>query len=111
MSKYGRNLLTIVGVSLVVFGLALILLPFITQTSRYVIAPGVPIVLVGVVLVVLAAYEEASGGVWIILGLRIEFGQALRDDEAQADAERRSRPRFRVTRERRRRRGTSQADG
>jgi len=84
-NNWGRNLLAAVGVALILTGLALVVLLFVTRTSGLVAAPGTSILGIGILLVVMAAFYESSGGSARLPGWRLRFGKAERDDPNPPD--------------------------
>lgn len=74
---WGRNLLAGVGISLTLSGIAIVLLPFCMHTSAFVVAPGAAILAVGVLLVVMSAFFDTTGGEGTLPGWHVCFGREL----------------------------------
>jgi hypothetical protein len=85
---WGRNLLAGVGVTLVVIGSLLIGLPFVTKTSGFNALPGVGALALGVLLVVLSAYYESSGGSASVPGYSVRFGRRREETAPDGEADR-----------------------
>jgi hypothetical protein len=85
--NWGRNLLALVGIALILTGLALVVLPFVAKTSGLVAAPGASILGVGVLLVVMSAFYESSGGSARLPGWRLKFGRDTPPAQAESNSE------------------------
>ena len=90
--NWGRNLLALVGIALIVTGLVLVVLPFVSKTSGIVDAPGASITGVGVLLVVLSAFYESSGGSARLPGWHVVFGRDTPSDQVEPDSEQTDEP-------------------